>query len=282
MEAVLTTGASKGIGLDVATHLAGRGYRSLGTVRTAEDAARLREVGVEPLLMDVTDPRSIDRAVIEVERMLAGAPLRALVNNAGVLAAGPVELADLAQARAVFEVNFFGVLEVTQRFLPLLRASRGRVVNMSSLSGRFAFPFVGIYAATKHALEAASEALRRELVHTGVDVILIEPGSIQTPIWDKLEDIDMTRFRGTDYEGLMPVVRQMAVRGGRKGLPAERVSRAVHRAVASSRPPVRIPVVASRWRWFLQRQLPARAWDRLIGRRLARIRSGLEVESPFA
>jgi len=282
MEAVLTTGASKGIGLDAATHLAGRGYRSLGTVRTTEDAARLREVGVEPVLMDVTDPRSIDRAATEVERMLDGTPLRALVNNAGVLAAGPVELADLAEARAVFEINFFGVLEVTQRFLPLLRASRGRVVNMSSLSGRFAFPFVGIYAATKHALEAASESLRRELVHTGVDVILIEPGSIQTPIWDNLADIDMNRFRGTDYERLMPVVREMAVRGGRSGLPVERVSRAVCRAVSEPRPPARIPVVASRARWLLQRLLPARTWDRLIDRRLARIRSGLEVESPFA
>ena len=204
------------------------------------------------------------------------------MNNAGILAAGPIELADLTHARAVFEVNFFGALEVTQRFLPLLRASRGRVINMSSLSGRFAFPFVGVYAATKHALEAASEALRRELIHTGVDVILIEPGSIQTPIWDNLEALDMKYFQGTDYERLMPVVQEMAVRGGRKGLPVERVSRAVYRAVSTRRPPARIPVVASRPRWFLQRMLPARVWDRLIGRLLARIDSGVKVESPFS
>ena len=282
MEAVLTTGASKGIGFDAARYLADRGYRSLGTVRTEEDAARLRAAGVEPVLMDVTDSESISRAAAEVERLLAGASLRALVNNAGILAAGPIELADLQDARAVFDVNFFGALEVTQRFLPLLRASRGRVVNMSSLSGRFAFPFVGVYAATKHALEAASESLRRELVRTGVDVILIEPGSIQTPIWDNLESIDMKLFRDTDYERLMPVVQEMAVRGGRNGLPVDRVSRAVYRAVSARRPPARIPVVASRPRWFLQRLIPARVWDRLIGRLLARIDAGDEVESPFS
>ncbi len=282
MDAVLTTGASKGIGFATARYLADRGYRSLGTVRGEEAAARLRDAGVEPIRMEVTDPESISRAAEEVERILAGTPLRAVVNNAGVLAAGPIELANLQEARAVFEVNFFGALAVTQAFLPQLRASRGRVINMSSLSGRFAFPFVGIYAATKHALEAASEALRRELVQTGVDVILIEPGSIQTPIWDNLDNLDLSRFQGTDYERLMPVVRKMAVRGGRNGLPVDRVSRAVYRAVSSRRPPARIPVVASRPRWVLQRMLPARMWDRLIGRLLARIDSGDEVESPFS
>lgn len=282
MDAVLTTGASKGIGFAAARYLADRGYRSLGTVRTEEDAALLHEAGIEPVLMDVTDSASVARAAGEVERMLAGEPLRALVNNAGILAAGPIELADLQDARAVFDVNFFGALEVTQRFLPMLRASRGRVINMSSLSGRFAFPFVGVYAATKHALEAASEALRRELIHTGVDVILIEPGSIQTPIWDNLEALDMRRFQDTEYERLMPVVRELAVRGGRSGLPVEHVSRAVYRAVSARRPPARIPVVESRPRWFLQRLVPARAWDRLIGRLLARIDSGREVESPFS
>ncbi len=282
MNAVLTTGASKGIGYSAAHYLANRGFRSLGTVRSEEDAARLRHAGIEPVLMDVTDPASISRAAEEIERSLEGTPLRALVNNAGVLAAGPIELADLEEARAVFEVNFFGALAVTQAFLPLLRASGGRVINMSSLSGRFAFPFVGIYAATKHALEASSDALRRELVRAGVDVILIEPGSIQTPIWENLENLDLNRFRGTEYEQLMPVVRKIAVRGGRNGLPVDRVSRAVYRAVSSRRPPARIPVVASRPRWMLQRMLPARLWDRLIGRLLARIDSGDEVESPFS
>ena len=281
MDAVLTTGASKGIGFDAARLLAHKGYRSLGTVRREADAVRLREAGIEPVLMDVTDSGSISRAAGEVERLLTGTSLRALVNNAGVPAAGPIELADLDEARALFEVNFFGALAVTQAFLPLLRSSRGRVINLSSVSGRFTFPFAGIYAASKYALEAASDALRRELATAGVDVILIEPGSIQTPIWDHVASIDMNQYRDTPYERLMPAVQESAVRGGREGLPVDRVSKAVYRAVTDRRPPARIPVVKSRPRWCLQRMLPARLWDRLIGRLLARVDSGVEVESPL-
>ena len=281
MDAVLTTGASKGIGFDAARLLAQKGYRSLGTVRREADAVRLREAGIEPVLMDVTDSGSISRAAGEVERLLTGTSLRALVNNAGVPAAGPIELADLDEARALFEVNFFGALAVTQAFLPLLRSSRGRVINLSSVSGRFTFPFAGIYAASKYALEAASDALRRELATAGVDVILIEPGSIQTPIWDHVASIDMNQYRDTPYERLMPAVQESAVRGGREGLPVDRVSKAVYRAVTDRHPPVRIPVVESRPRWCLQRMLPARLGDRLIGRLLARVDSGVEVESPL-
>lgn len=281
MEAVITTGASKGIGFDASRLLARKGYRSFGTVRREADAVRLREAGVEPVLMDVTDAASIARAAGEVGRLLAGTPLRALVNNAGVPAAGPVELANLDEARALFEVNFFGALATTQAFLPLLRASKGRVINMSSVSGRFAFPFAGIYAASKYALEATSDSLRREMATAGIDVVLIEPGSVQTPIWDHVESIDMKLYRGTPYERLMPAVQASAVRGGHEGLPVDRVSSAVYRAVADRRPPPRLPVVASRPRWFLQRMLPARLWDRLIGRLLARVDSGVEVDSPI-
>jgi len=178
-------------------------------------------------------------------------------------------------------VNFFGALATTQAFLPLLRASKGRVINMSSVSGRFAFPFAGIYAASKYALEAASDALRRELATARIDVILIEPGSVQTPIWDQVESIDMIQYRDTPYEKLMPAVQDSAVRAGHEGLPVDRVSEAVLRAVADRRSPPRIPVVASRPGWLLQRVLPARLWDRLIARLLARVDSGDEVRSPL-
>ena len=281
MQAVLTTGASKGIGFDAARLLARKGYRSLGTLRREEDAVRLRAAGVQPVLMDVTDAGSIARAAAEVERLLDGIPLRALVNNAGVPAAGPIEMVDLNEARSLFEVNFFGALATTQAFLPLLRASKGRVINMSSVSGRFAFPFAGIYAASKYALEAASDALRRELSTAQIAVILIESGSVQTPIWYHVESIDMIQYRDTPYEKLMPAVQDSAVRGGHEGLPVDRVSEAVLRAVADRRPPPRIPVVASRPGWLLQRVLPARLWDRLIARLLARVDSGDEVRSPF-
>jgi NAD(P)-dependent dehydrogenase (short-subunit alcohol dehydrogenase family) len=279
--AIITTGASRGIGFQAALHLAERGLRSLGTVRRAEDADRLRSAGIEPILMDVTDQASIARAAAEVEHALDGGPLMALVNNAGVPAAGPIELADLDEARSIFEVNLFGVIAVTQAFLPLLRASGGRVVNMSSVAGRFTFPFVGMYSASKHALEAVSDALRRELRSAGVDVVLVEPGSIDTPIWDRVEAIDLDRYLDTPYERLMPMVKESAVRGGRTGLPAECVARAVHRAVTARRPPARIPVVASRFKWRMQRLVPAPVWDYLIGRLLARVEAGRGIDSPL-
>jgi hypothetical protein len=114
-----------------------------------------------------------------------------------------------------------------------------------------------------------------------VEVVLIEPGSIQTPIWKHVASIDMNLFRDTEYERIMPAVQRSAVRGGREGLPVERVSRAVYRAVAEQHPPARIPVVASRLRWGLQRLLPVRLWDRLIGRMLIRAESGATVDSPL-
>lgn len=280
-EAVLTTGASKGIGLETALHLRNRGFRSLGTVRTEADADRLREAGIEPVLMDVTDRGSIGRAVRHVETALDGDRFAALVNNAGVPAAGPIELIDLDEARQLFEVNLFGVIAVTQAFLPLLRESRGRIVNMSSVAGRFTFPFAGIYSASKHALEATSDAMRRELRSSGVGVTLVEPGSIRTPIWDRVENIDLERYRDTPYAELMPRVRDSAVQGGRTGLPPERVAAAVHRALTTRRPPARIPVVGSVLKWKLQQGVPAFVWDHFIGRLLARAESGRDVDSPL-
>jgi NAD(P)-dependent dehydrogenase (short-subunit alcohol dehydrogenase family) len=250
-------------------------------VRHEDDAARLRDEGVEPVLMDVTDAASVERAAAQVEDALAGDPLIALVNNAGVPAAGPIELADLDEARNLFEVNLFGVITVTQAFLPLLRRSGGRVINMSSVAGRFTFPFVGVYSASKHALEAMSDALRRELLTAGVKVILVEPGSVRTPIWDRIEAIDTDVYHRTPYGRIMPAVRESAVRGGREGLDPDLVARAVLRAISARRPPARIPVVGSRLKWSLQRLVPASVWDRLIGRMMARVESGEDVDSPL-
>jgi short-subunit dehydrogenase len=138
-----------------------------------------------------------------------------------------------------------------------------------------------MYSASKHALEAVSDALRRELRSAGVDVVLVEPGSIDTPIWDRVEAIDLDRYLDTPYERLMPMVKKPAVRGGRTGLPAECVARAGHRAVKARRPPARIPVVASRFKWRMQRLVPAPVWDYLIGRLLARVEAGRGIDSPL-
>src|SRR5438309_10086573 len=167
-QGVVVTGASSGIGAAIARDLAARGFRVFGTVRREQDCAPLEAARVVPVLMDVTDTASIARAGDEVTRALAGAPLAALVNNAGIPSAGPLELVPLDQLRHVLEVNLVGAVAVTQAFLPLLKAARGRIVNISSVAGRGALPFMAPYAASKFALEGASDSLRRELLPFGV------------------------------------------------------------------------------------------------------------------
>src|SRR5436309_6994589 len=187
---MVVTWTSTGIGAAIARHLAGRGFRVFGTVRRAEDDAALDRAGVTAVRMDVTDTASIARATEQVERALAGAPLLGLVNNAGIPAAGPLELFPLDELRRVLEVNLIGVVAVTQAFLPLLKASRGRIVNISSVAGRGALPLLGPDDASRFGREAISDSLRRELLPFGVRVVVIEPGSFKTAIWSKVEAMD--------------------------------------------------------------------------------------------
>src|SRR5918998_2257326 len=180
---VLVTGASTGIGEATALHLKRLGFDAVGAVRKEQDAERLRAAGLRTVKLDVTDSGSIATARAE----LGDAPLAGLVNNAGIAVAAPLEFLPLDQLRLQLEVNLVGQLAVTQAFLPSLRAARGRIVNVSSIGGRVALPLVGAYNASKFAIEAVSDSLRRELLSQGVDVIVIEPGGVKTPIWKKGE-----------------------------------------------------------------------------------------------
>lgn len=265
---VVITGASTGIGAASATLLAREGYRVFGSVRREADEARLREAGVTPVRMDVTDAESIQRAERRVRDALSGDGLIGLVNNAGVPGGGPSELLPVAELRRVLEVNTVGVLAVTQAFLPLLRKARGRIVNISSVSGRIAMPFMGPYAASKFALEALSDCLRRELVPAGVDVIVLEPGPVETPIWEKAAALDSRRYGGTEYAPLLErLIQQATSEGGR--LPVETIARAVLDVLTRRRPPTRVLLVPGRpWMARLARALPDRWLDRLIARRL--------------
>src|SRR5438132_5517345 len=211
---VVVTGASPGFGAAIVRHLAGRGFRVFGTVRRAEDEVALTRDGLTAVRMDVTDTASVRRAREQVDRALAGTPLAGLVNNAGIPAAGPLELFPLDELRQILEVNLIGALAVTQAFLPLLKASRGRIVNMSSVAGRSALPFLGPYAASKFGLEAISDSLRRELLPFGVRVIVIEPGTFKTAIWSKVEAMDLGRYAGRPYEGARAIPAGVAARGG--------------------------------------------------------------------
>jgi len=266
---VFVTGASTGIGAAIVSELAERGFRVFGTVRRVKDAAGVQERGGIPVTLDVSHLPGIERARDTVERDLAGHQLVALVNNAGIPAVGPLEHIDLEVLRKSLEVNVIGAVAVTQAFLPLLRAAKGRVINISSVSARMALPFAGPYAASKWALEALSDSLRRELLPTGVDVVVIQPGSVKTAIWGKMESEDLARYAGTVYEPALKRLREAALKSGARGLPPEDVARAVRRAITARKPPTRILVVG-KGRLFqrIVRLLPDRFLDWLVGKQI--------------
>jgi NAD(P)-dependent dehydrogenase (short-subunit alcohol dehydrogenase family) len=269
MGAVVVTGASTGIGAATVRLLAERGFRVFGTIRRARDAAGVEDAGATPVTLDVTYQPGIERAREAVERGLQGDYLVGLVNNAGVPAVGALEYLDLDVLRKSLEVNVIGAVAVTRAFLPLLRSGKGCIVNISSVSARMALPFAGPYAASKSALEALSDSLRRELLPTGVRVVVIQPGSVRTAIWQKIEAVDLGPYAGTIYEPALLALRDAALKSGARGLPPEAVARAVLRAIRARKPPTRILVV--RKGPFFQRivrVLPDRFLDWLVGRRV--------------
>jgi NAD(P)-dependent dehydrogenase (short-subunit alcohol dehydrogenase family) len=175
----------------------------------------------------------------------------------------------------VLQVNAVAVVAVTQAFLPLLGARRdfagrpGRIVNMSSVGGRLVVPFVGAYQASKHALEALSDALRRELMIYGIDVVTIEPGAVVTPIWDKADRIDASRYAGSDYAAPLERFGTMFMAAGRAGLPPSRVAETVHLALTAARPKARYVVVRNRLlNWDLPRAMPDRWLDRAMAKQI--------------
>lgn len=275
---MVITGASTGIGEACALELDRLGYRVFAGVRKAADAMRLSQRAsgwLAPLMIDVTDLESVAEAEKIVAVALERQGLDALVNNAGIVIGGPLEIVPLEEFRRQLEVNVVGQLVVTRAFLPQLRAARGRIVNMSSFSGRIAVPYSGPYAASKHALEAMSDALRVELRRFGISVSLIEPGSVQTPIWNKArsESERSIREMSDDAELLygddMRAMREASLRLAREGMPVERVVRAVVHALTARRPKTRYPLGAqTRLAFFAFKFLPDRVRDRLLCRSL--------------
>jgi NAD(P)-dependent dehydrogenase (short-subunit alcohol dehydrogenase family) len=278
MNSVVITGVASGIGYETAAELVRRGYRVFGSVRREEDARRVEASLGEhfmALMFDVTDGEAIAEAAAQVAEALGGGGLYALVNNAGIVVPGPLMHVALEDFRQQFEVNLFGLLDVTQRFLPLLGARiggvtfpPGRIVNISSVSGRIAYPFLGAYAASKHALEALSDAMRRELMLYGVDVIVIEPGTARTPIKEKFKS-QIASFRDTDYGALSADLERQVQERERSGLPTEKVERVICTALEASRPRTRYPVPRRLLTgWLIPRLLPDRWLDRLTASRL--------------
>jgi NAD(P)-dependent dehydrogenase (short-subunit alcohol dehydrogenase family) len=268
IRSVLVTGASSGIGRASAVRLAAGGWRVYGGVRTDEDAAVLREHGVEPVELDVTDA---DRIAATAEAV--GAELHGLVENAGIAIAAPLELVPLDELRHQLEVNVVGQVAVLQAVLPALRRARGRVVLMGSIGGRSALPFLGPYAASKHALEAIADSLRIELRPLGIGVSIVEPGSIATPIWRKgaeradalSESFDAERAAA--YAPAVTRFRKVALSRG-PGADPDVVAKAVEHALTAARPKARYLVGRdAHIRAWIER-LPTRLRDRVLAKAL--------------
>jgi NAD(P)-dependent dehydrogenase (short-subunit alcohol dehydrogenase family) len=277
MKTVVVTGASTGIGWGTVKILIENGFRVFGSVRKQADAERLsREFGANfvPLYFDVTDEAAVQAAAAEVDKALAGETLFGLVNNAGIAISGPLLYLTLDEVRRQIEVNVVGQLNVTQAFAPLLgtdrsrRGSPGRIVQISSIGGKTAMPFLGAYGASKFGVEGVSEGLRRELMLFGIDVIVIGPGAVATPIWDKAREEDDTRFANTPYAASLARMKDMIITQGKKGLPPEKLGEAVMHALTAAHPKVRYAVLPSRVEGLVMNMMPKRLMDRLVAKRL--------------
>lgn len=274
--AVLITGASTGIGAAAALHLAALGHRVFAGVRRAEDGEALRRQGgalIHPVLIDVTDLESIEVAVQQVAAATGVGGLGALVNNAGIAVTGAWEHIGPERLRQQFEVNLLGTVAVTQAFLPLIRRGHGRIITISSIAGKHAPPFFGPYAASKHALEAFGDSLRLELRPWGIPVTLIEPGAIDTPIWEKGLAVagevldEMPQDARERYAPYIEAARRSGANAARRGIPAERVAEVIAHAVRTARPRARYFVGRdARLRALAMRVLPDRFIDALTWR----------------
>jgi NAD(P)-dependent dehydrogenase (short-subunit alcohol dehydrogenase family) len=278
MRAVVVTGVSTGIGRATAVLLAARGFHVFGSVRKAADAEKLAaQLGsaFTPLVFDVTDDGAVRDAANKVRERLGKARLAGLINNAGIAVGGPLTHLPIADFRKQLEVNVTGPMILIQAFLPLLGTDKtlsgdpGRIVNITSVAGKLGAPFVGPYTASKHALEGLSESLRRELMFYGIDVVMVAPGHVATPIWDKAEEIDATPYEHLDIFPAMRKFLDFFVAEGRKGYPPERIAGVVLEALTAARPRARYPVVPGRVQnWTIPRLLPVRVVDRIMASQL--------------
>lgn len=275
MRSVVITGVSSGIGYGTAKAFVGGGYRVFGSVRRGEDARRLEGelgAGFVPLVFDVTDPEAVLGAARRVEQVVGATGLAGLVNNAGTAIGGPLKHQPLGDVRAHFEVNVIGLVSVTQAFLPLLEAKEGRtdgpgrILNISSVGGRIAAPFIGAYAGSKHAVEGISDALRRELLPYDVDVIVIRPGAVRTEIWDK-GAAGADRYAKTDYAEALENFGRYANGLAKSGFSPEEFGVRIREVFESRRPRTRYAIVPGRFaNWTVPALLPDRLLDRLTAR----------------
>lgn len=269
---VLITGASTGIGFAAARHFASIGWTVFAGVRSAKDSAALVDGAggdLRPLILDVTKDEDVRAAADVIAAALGNRRLTGLVNNAGIAKMGPLALQPMKDFEAHFAVNVFGMLRMTQAAVPLLGADParegppGRIVTITSVGGRIAAPFLGAYTATKHANEAMTDTLRRELSIYGIDAIAVGPGSVRTPIWDKAEkDNSEGPYATSDWAEPLKTFEKIMLGGGRTGLPPEEIARVIERALSDPKPKARYaPVPQKLTNFTIPTRLPKRVLD---------------------
>jgi hypothetical protein len=277
MRSVVITGASTGIGWATAKLLLARGFRVFGSVRKAADADRLRnEFGANftPLLFDVTDEAAVLAGAREVRAALNGETLTGLVNNAGIAVGGPVLELAADEFRHQMDVNVMGPVIATQAFGPLLgadaslRGPKGRIVMVSSVAGKNGNPLMSAYSASKHAIEGLSEGLRREMMLFGIDVIIVAPGAVKTPIWSKAEEVDVSSYRNSPFFPAMEKIRKFMRQLDESGLPPEKIAAAIAGALTLPSPKVRYSITPNPMQHIVTAILPKRTVDRIIAKRL--------------
>jgi NAD(P)-dependent dehydrogenase (short-subunit alcohol dehydrogenase family) len=272
--AVVITGSSTGIGAACALHLDRLGFLVFAGVRKIADGEALQRQGENrliPLILDVTDAASIQRSQRIVSEHVGAHGLFGLVNNAGIAVAGPLEAVPISDLRRQLEINLIGQVAVIQAFLPLIRMARGRIVNMGSIAGRAAMPLMGPYSASKFALEAITDALRLEVQQWGIEVSIVEPGAIATPIWDKsgkgatdLEVATTPELR-TLYAGVIAGVKKVVGEAAKRAIAPDAVAQAVERALTAARPKTRYLVGPdAKLRALMIKLLPDRASDAVL------------------
>lgn len=270
MAAILITGASTGIGEACALRLDHEGHRVLAGVRSDDDANRLRTAlsdRSEPVILDVTNPDQIAKVAARIDESMGGEGLVGLVNNAGVARGGPIEYLSLDEWRDQFEINFFGQIAVTQAMLPAIRRGNGRIAFVGSIGGRASNPMIAPYSASKHAIEALAESLRDELLPWGIEVSVIEPGAVNTPIWDKGRastdriERELPEEARERYAGAIADVRENLARSEGTGVDPDKVAKAIEHALLSSRPRHRYLVGQdAHLAGFMKRVLPDKAF----------------------
>src|ERR1700691_2895268 len=276
---VVDTGGSTGNGWGTTSVLVSKGYRVCGSVRKQADADRLQKEfgnGFVPLLMDITDADAVHQAAQKVGSMIGDRNLVGLVNNVGMVASGPLLYLRPSEFRRQLEVNTVSPLVVIQAFAPFLGTDKkrqgptGRSVNITSSGAKLAIPLLGAYSASKFGLEGMSDALRRELMVFGIDVVMIEPGTVNTAMYDKGEKEDLSEFKPTEYWEAVQNFQKWIVNEARtNGLPPERLGEAVHVALSTAKPKARCAVVPQRFKnWTLPRLLPTRMLDSYLAKQM--------------